>query len=118
MPVWIALNQVMLSSVDLYHAQFLYLRDLASADPTLILPLAIMFLMWAQQQLTSTANLDPAQQQVMKWMPLIFGLMFFAFPSGLGVYVLVNMALSILQQWMIKRRYGGPGGLPAAMPIG
>ncbi|MEQ1570002.1 MAG: membrane protein insertase YidC [Myxococcota bacterium] len=118
MPVWIALNQVMLSSVDLYHTEFLYLKDLSSADPYLVLPFAIMGLMWLQQQLTNMATLDPAQQQVMKYMPFIFGLMFFAFPSGLAVYVFVNMTLSIAQQWIIKRTYGGPGGLPATMPLG
>lgn len=104
MPVWIALYNVILSSTDLYHTQFLYLRDLSTPDPYCVLPIAITFLMWAQQQLsTPPANIDPVQQQLMKIMPLMFGLMFFAFPSGLAVYTFVNMTLSILQQWFIKR---------------
>lgn len=106
MPVWLALNQVLLTSVDLHHAQFLYLKDLTAADPYLILPVSITVMMWAQQQMSMSAGLDPAQQQVMRYMPLIFGLMFFAFPSGLAVYVFVNMVLTIVQQWIIKRTIG------------
>ena len=37
------------------------------------------------------------------FMPLIFGVLFFAFPSGLAVYVFVNVLLSIGQQWLINR---------------
>jgi len=118
-PIWIALSTVILSSVDLYHRSFLYLKDLASPDPYMILPLAITALMWGQQQLSqvNTANMDPAQQQTMKFMPLIMGLLFFAFPSGLAVYVFVNTLLSILQQWLI-RRSSGTGAAPVAVATG
>lgn len=115
MPVWIALYNVILTSADLYHTKFLYLDDLSKPDPYCILPVTITFLMWAQQQLsTPPANMDPAQQQVMKVMPLMFGLMFFAFPSGLAVYTFVNMTLSILQQWVIKRSLQGSAPASAA----
>jgi YidC/Oxa1 family membrane protein insertase len=123
MPVWIALYNVLLTSVELYHTRFLYLKDLSEPDPFLVLPITITFLMWLQQQLSTPANLDPVQQQVMRYMPIIFGFMFFGFPSGLAVYVFVNMTLSILQQWFIKRSIGtetdagptgGGGPTPAA----
>jgi YidC/Oxa1 family membrane protein insertase len=41
----------------------------------------------------------------MKLMPLVFGIFFFALPSGLVLYIFVNMLLSILQQWYIKRSF-------------
>ena len=113
MPVWFALYNVLLTSVDLYHTEFLYLKDLTQPDPYLVLPIAIMVLMFVQQQFTTPTNMDPAQQQVMRLMPLFFGLLFFAFPSGLGIYVFVNMVLSNLQQWLIKRRLDA-GDPPAA----
>ena len=103
MPVWVALYNVLLTSVELYHTEFLYLKDLTQPDPYLVLPLTIMVLMFVQQQFNTPTNMDPAQQQVMRFMPLFFGLMFFAFPSGLAVYMFVNMVLSNLQQWLIKR---------------
>ncbi len=110
MPVFFALYQVLLSNVEFYQEPFLspYLLDLSSPDPYCILPVAVTLLMWGQQQLTTPpANMEPAQQAVLKWMPVAFGLFFFAMPSGLGVYMLVNMALSIFQQWIIKRSLGG-----------
>ncbi len=64
-----------------------------------------MILMVAQQQLMPTGNMDPTQARVMKLMPLIFGFLFFSFPAGLVLYIFVNMLLSILQQWYIKRTF-------------
>ncbi len=114
-PVWIALYNVLLTSTDLYHTQFLYLRDLSEPDPYCILPIGVMVLMLLQQRFSTPANMDPVQQRVMKLMPLFFGLLFFAFPSGLAVYVFVNMVLSILQQWLIKRSIDQDGmASPAA----
>jgi len=114
MPVWFALYQVLLSSVDLYHTDFLYLRDLSAPDPYCVLPLIVVALMMVQQRFTNTANMDPTQAQVMKFMPLMFGLFFFTFPSGLALYMFVNMTLSILQQWWIKRSLGDASAAAAA----
>lgn len=108
MPIWIALYNVLLSSVELYHTEFLWLRDLSSADPTGILPAIVVVLMMVQQSFTPMGNLDPVQQRVMRVMPLVFGIFFFTFPSGLVVYIFVNMVLSILQQWVIKRTFTLP----------
>ena len=105
MPIWISLYRVLLTSVDLYHTEFLYLKDLSVADPYAILPLIVIGLMFAQQQFMPTGNMDPAQARIMKLMPLVFGILFFSFPSGLVLYIFVNMLLTILQQWYIKRRF-------------
>jgi len=106
MPIWIALYNVLLNSVELYQTKFLYLRDLTSPDPYGVLPLVVVVLMMVQQQMMPMGNMDPAQQRIMKYMPLLFGLFFFSSPSGLVVYIFVNMVLTILQQWLIKRTYG------------
>jgi YidC/Oxa1 family membrane protein insertase len=42
----------------------------------------------------------------MMMMPLIFGIMFLNFPSGLVIYWLANNLLAIAQQYWINRRYG------------
>jgi YidC/Oxa1 family membrane protein insertase len=105
MPIWIALYNVLRNVVELYHTEFLYLRDLSSLDPFGVLPTLVIGLMWMQQQLTPMTNLEPAQQQVMKWMPVIVGVFFYGLPSGLMIYIFVNTALSILQQWYIKKQF-------------
>jgi YidC/Oxa1 family membrane protein insertase len=113
-PVWIALYNVLLSSVELYQTEFLYLRDLSSADPYGVLPIIVVGLIMLQQQFTPTGNMDPAQARMMKLMPLMFGIFFFTFPSGLVVYIFVNTVLSVLQQWFIRRTYTPPeGAVPA-----
>ena len=62
--------------------------------------------MLLQQQFTPTSSgMDPDQARLMKLMPLAFGIFFFWFPSGLMLYIFVNMLLSILQQWYIKRTF-------------
>jgi YidC/Oxa1 family membrane protein insertase len=108
MPVWFALYRVLLNSVELYHTEFIYLRDLSSPDPYGVLPALAVALMLLQQQFMPTGNMDPAQARMMKLMPLMFGAFFFIMPAGLCVYIFVNMSLSILQQWVIRKTYKGP----------
>ncbi len=104
MPVWFALYNVMLFSVELYGTQFLYLKDLTEVDPTGVLPLLVAVLMVLQQKLMPMGNMDPAQQKMMRLMPVMFGIFMFTFPSGLVLYFSVNNTLTIVQQWFIYRK--------------
>lgn len=113
MPVWFALYGALLGSVELYHAEFLYIKDLSAIDPYMIMPALCMGLMVLQQRFAPTGNMDPAQARIMKLMPLFFGIFFFSFPAGLVVYIFMNMLLSIAQQWYIKRTFS-PSKSPAA----
>ncbi|HMV69451.1 MAG TPA: YidC/Oxa1 family insertase periplasmic-domain containing protein [Myxococcota bacterium] len=105
MPVWIALYSVLQTSVELYHARFLYIRDLTAADPYMVMPTVVVGLMLVQQRQMPTGNMDPSQAQIMRWMPLVFGVLFFSLPAGLLLYIFVNMVLSIAQQAYIKQTY-------------
>lgn len=116
MPVWFALYRVLLNSVELYHTDFLYLRDLSEVDPYCVLPAVVVCLMLVQQRMMPTANMDPTQARMMQFMPLIFGLFFFAFPSGLVIYIFVNMILTIAQQWYIRRQFEQTGTPAVATP--
>ena len=106
LPVWIALYNVMIYSAELYGTSFLYLQDLTAVDPYGILPTLVAVLYFVQQQLTPMTGLDPAQQKIMKLMPLIFAAFMYGFPSGLVLYFSVNTSLTILQQWWIYRSLG------------
>lgn len=103
MPVFISLYYVLLESVELRQATFLYLNDLSVMDPWFILPLLMGASMFFQMRL-NPAPADPMQAQVMKWMPVIFTTFMLWFPSGLVLYWLTNNLLSIAQQWVITRR--------------
>ena len=104
MPVWFALYNVMLQSVEIYGSQFLYLKDLTGVDPTGVLPLLVTVLMVLQQKLMPMGSMDPMQQKMMRLMPVMFGIFMFTFPAGLVLYFSVNNLLTIAQQWFIYRK--------------
>jgi len=106
MPIFFALYWVLLESVELRHAPwFAWIQDLTARDPWFILPLINMAVMWATQKLSPMVGVDPMQQKVMQFMPLVFGVMMVFFPSGLVLYWVINGSLSLLQQWWMIRRY-------------
>jgi YidC/Oxa1 family membrane protein insertase len=107
-PVFIALYWVLLSSVEMRNAPWiLWVTDLSAADPYYILPL-VMTLTTMLQTALNPAPPDPMQAKMMWIMPLMFSVMFFAFPAGLVLYWLTNNVLSIAQQWLINTRMGVP----------
>ena len=104
-PVFIALYWVLLESVELRQAPFIFwIKDLAAADPYHVLPVIMGFTMLIQQRL-NPAPPDPMQAKVMMFLPILFTGLFWNFPSGLVLYWIVNNTLSILQQWYITRKY-------------
>lgn len=107
-PVFIALYWVLLSSVEMRNAPWiLWVTDLSAKDPYYILP-AVMTLTTLLQTALNPAPPDPMQAKMMWIMPLVFSVMFFAFPAGLVLYWLTNNILSIAQQWIINTRMGVP----------
>jgi YidC/Oxa1 family membrane protein insertase len=113
-PVFIALYWVLFESVELRHAPFyLWIKDLSAPDPWYVLPTLMMVSMIIQTKMNPTPP-DPVQAKVMMIMPLVFGVMFYFFPSGLVLYWFVNNILSILQQWQITRMIEGGKAAAAA----
>ncbi len=109
MPVFIALFQVLRTTIELRGAPFaLWITDLSQPDtiahiagfPIHILPLLMGLGMLVQQRFTSK---DPQQAMMGKMMPIIFTALFYNFASGLVIYWFVNTVLSIVQQYYIHR---------------
>ncbi len=106
MPVFFALYWVLLESVELRHTPWmLWIQDLTARDPYFILPVLNIAIMWATQKLTPMVGMDPMQQKIMQFMPLIFGVIMVFFPSGLVLYWVTNGGLGLLQQWWMIKRY-------------
>jgi YidC/Oxa1 family membrane protein insertase len=102
-PVFIALYWVLLESVELRQAPFIFwIKDLSIKDPYFVLPILMGVSMFVQQQLAPT-QLDPMQRKLMHALPVVFTIFFLGFPAGLVLYWLVNNVLSIAQQWHITR---------------
>jgi len=103
-PVFIALYWVLVESVQLRQAPFMFwIKDMSIPDPFYVLPLIMGVTMFIQQKL-SPAPPDPIQAKVMMALPVVFTFMFLWFPSGLVLYWVVNNILSIAQQWVITKR--------------
>jgi len=108
-PVFIALYWVLIESVELRQAPFIFwIKDLSIKDPYYVLPVIMGISMWVQQKL-SPPPADPTQAKVMMILPVIFTVLFASFPAGLVLYWVVNNVLSILQQWYITRQVEAAG---------
>ena len=111
-PVFIALYWVLLGSVELRGASFMWLPDLSKPDtlfgsiwflPLGPLPILMATSMFLQTKLNPKPT-DPMQARLMTMMPIIFSFFFFFFPAGLVLYWLVNNILSIAQQWYVNKK--------------
>lgn len=112
-PVFIALYWTLMESVELRQAPWIgWIKDLSVMDPYYILPVLMGISMFVQQRL-NPAPVDPIQQKIFMFMPLIFTVFFAFFPAGLVLYWISNNVLSISQQWYITRIVIGVDSAPA-----
>jgi len=106
-PVFIALYWMLLESVELRQAPWMFwIKDMAIKDPFYIMPVIMGITMFVQQKL-NPAPVDPIQAKVFMFLPLIFTVFFAFFPAGLVLYWIVNNTLSIAQQYYITRHVIG-----------
>lgn len=107
MPIFFSLYRVLFNSMELYQAPFIgWIHDLSSPDPYFITPVFLAGLMFLQQKLTPNTATDPAQQKMLQIMPVMFGMFMLLLPAGLNIYMVVNSAVSIGQQYVLNRRFG------------
>jgi len=102
-PIFYGIYKLLLYSIELKGAEFLWIKDLSVMDPYFILPILMGVTMYIHQKLTPTNFQDPMQEKIFKFLPLIFTFMMATFPAGLVLYWTVNNILSILQQWIINK---------------
>jgi len=110
MPIWFGLNSALRGSIELRHAHWLWISDLASKDPYYILPVVVGVSMYLVSKMTPMTSADPQQQQMMKIMPIMFAGSFIIFPfsSGLALYILTSSLVGIAQQWYLNRTHPAP----------
>lgn len=121
-PVFFSIYKVLYVTIEMRHAPFYgWIKDLSAPDPTTVFnlfgllpftppsmlmigawPIIMAVTMFLQQRM-GPAPTDPTQAQVMKFMPLIFLVMFSSFPAGLLIYWSWNNILSIIQQYYINK---------------
>jgi YidC/Oxa1 family membrane protein insertase len=118
MPVFIGFFTMIRSAIELRGAHFLWAADLSKPDtlfmipgitfipmistaqglPFNLLPLLMGGAMLWQSHLTPPSpGMDPGQQKIMRYMPLIFLVFLYNYSAGLALYWTVNNLLTILQ---------------------
>lgn len=117
-PIFVALYNALSSSVEMWHAPFLWIKDLSRPDalfaidvwglkdyPFNLLALLMGVSMFFQQKMSPPSSSDPQQAKMMLYLlPTMFTFMFWAFPSGLVLYWLVNNILQMGQQQLLERQ--------------
>ena len=112
MPFLFAFYRMLMISVELRGAPFLWIPDLSQKDPFFITPVAMGVSMYAMQKMTPS-TLDPSQQRIMMLMPVMLAGMFLWAPAGLNLYWLTANIWSLLQQ-TVEMRFLKPKEAPPA----
>ena len=122
-PIFFSLFKVLSISIEVRHAPFFgWIKDLSAPDPTSVfnlftlipweppqlLNIGVLPILWCIsmiiQQKFNPKPADPVQEKVMKAMPYFFLILFSSFPAGLVVYWTFSNLITILQQYLIKRK--------------
>lgn len=132
LPVFFGFFMMLRTAIELRGASFFWATDLSKTDtifyisgfPINVLPLLyIATAIWQTHVTPMAPGMDPTQQKLMRWMPLMFLVILYNFSSGLALYMTVNNLLTILQTKMTKPLAasatpgapGSPGG--PAVPV-
>ena len=119
LPFFYAFYRVLDIAIELRHAPWLWVPDLSQAEllPIHILPLILIATQFLTQKMTPAAGVDPNQQRMMMFMPLMFGFMFYYASAGLVLYWLTGNLVGIAQQLIINKTMPAPPPPPAKAPV-
>ncbi len=105
MPFFFAFYKLLTVAIEMRQAEWLWVSDLSNPETLAIrvLPLAMVATQFWSQSLTPTPTTDATQARVMKFMPLVFGFIFYQFQAGLVLYWLTSNCVGIGQQLVLNR---------------
>jgi YidC/Oxa1 family membrane protein insertase len=103
-PLLFAFYRMLLHTIELRQAPWLWIHNLAAPDPLHILPIFFIVTMFLVQYLTPSPGMDPAQQKMMAFtMPVFFGFMTWNLSSGLALYWAFGNVINVIQQAVMNR---------------
>ena len=126
-PVFFGFYKMLQSAIELRGAEFLWVCDLSQPDtlfyiggfPFNLFPFIMGATMLWQARMTPAApGMDPMQQQMMRYMPLMIVFFLYNFSAGLTLYWTVQNLLSIAQMKITRtaEEKSGPGKNAPAKP--
>jgi YidC/Oxa1 family membrane protein insertase len=135
LPVFFGFFAMLRTAIELRGASFFWAMDLSQPDTLFVIPglnfipflstpeglplnllptLYIASALWQTHITPMAPGMDPTQQKLMRWMPLMFLAFLYNFSSGLALYMTVNNLLTILQTWLMKRKQPAVAATAAA----
>jgi YidC/Oxa1 family membrane protein insertase len=114
-PVLVAVFFVLAYTIEVRGVHFLWMPDLARADPLYLIPVLMAVSMFAVSKIGQMGLPPNPQSKMMTWLMPGMMLIFFArFGAGLNLYYAVQNLASIPQQWLVmKERQQMQGKLAA-----
>ena len=127
MPVFIGFFYMIRSAIELRGARFLWVCDLSQPDTLFYLPalgwpvnpLPLLMgatMLWQARLTPPSPGVDPLQQKMMKYMPLMFLFILYNFSAGLTLYWTVQNLLTIAQMKLTKTGTPTAPGAPRSAP--
>jgi YidC/Oxa1 family membrane protein insertase len=130
-PVFIGFFGMLRSAIELRGAHFLWIGDLSQPDTIFTLPLfghnfpvnPMPLIMGVSQFYQASLapvspGMDPAQQKMMRYLPLMMVYFFYNYSSGLALYWTVSNLLTILQTKLTKTQSATAGApVPAVAGV-
>ena len=105
LPILWGFYRMLNGAIELRHAPwFGWIHDLSAKDPYYILPVLMAITTFLMTKMTPTpATVDPAQQKMMSFMPLMLIVIFINLSSGLNLYYFTSNLVGVGQQWYLNR---------------
>jgi YidC/Oxa1 family membrane protein insertase len=109
LPVLFAFYSLLSVSIEMRGAPFFgWIHDLSRHDPYYIVPVLMGITQVWQTRITPQAGVDPAQQKLMMFMPIMFVFFFLWAPAGVALYWFVSNVWAIGQQYLTNYLIGPP----------
>jgi len=131
-PVFFGFYRMIQSAIELRGQSFLWVTDLSKPDTLLVIPglgsipfigipgVGLPFnllplvmgatMLWQARLTPPTPGVDPTQQKIMRYMPLLFMLFLYNFSAGLTLYWTVQNLLTIAQTKLTRAVPSSPAG--------
>ncbi len=126
-PVFIGFYKMLMSAIELRGASFLWAADLSVPDTIFTLPglgipinpLPLIMgasMLWQSSMTPPSPGMDPVQQKMFRFMPLIFIFFCYGLPSGLSLYWTVQNIVSVIQM-KVTRAHDPAAATANAAPV-
>ena len=128
MPVFIGFYTMIRSAIELRGAHFLWVTDLTKPDTLWIIPgadipfnllplLMVAVMIWQAHLQPPSPGMDPGQQKIMRFMPLMLLFFLYSYSSGMALYMTVSTLAGVVQTKLTKINVPSPAGDARLTPV-